>query len=470
MNEQHASIADRIWGFFPATPFCFMGLAVNRVWTENVYFHAPIDYPAQDSISYLLYDGSIALTFIFVALFYKRLAPLCDKRGAMLLPAIFLVICTLINCGSVLFASLSLSVFGYIASILGGVGMALLALLWYEMFACLPPTHVALYYSAGIVIMAFLTELLRSMAFPALAICLVLTPCVIMVWLWRAYKRIPASDLPSKPTGTFTFPWQPVVIVILYTCARGLHLGAYGEGLGIGYQSGTVLAGALIYFEIAVKRDNFDFSFIWKVALAAMVLSAFPFGVEIGIMLLQTGYFLLVTLILVILCNLSYRFGVCAIWLFAIEGAVRLVVNQISLNAGVMLSEIDLQPFPGSVLVNAAIVVIAVLASLVFFSKKNLLASWGVVLKTPPGKDLDLALEKTKLGTRVRELSDQFNLTPREEEVLLLILKGNKPKTIAHELVIEPSTVKTHTKHIYQKFDIHTRGELFELVGIRQQT
>ena len=37
---------------------------------------------------------------------------------------------------------------------------------------------------------------------------------------------------------------------------------------------------------------------------------------------------------------------------------------------------------------------------------------------------------------------------------------------IEHELYIANGTAKAHVRHIYQKFGIHSREELFEVLGI----
>jgi LuxR family transcriptional regulator, maltose regulon positive regulatory protein len=50
-------------------------------------------------------------------------------------------------------------------------------------------------------------------------------------------------------------------------------------------------------------------------------------------------------------------------------------------------------------------------------------------------------------------------LTPREQEVLLLLGRGYPDKKIAETLVITPETVHKHLKNIYQKLDVHSRME-----------
>jgi LuxR family maltose regulon positive regulatory protein len=50
-------------------------------------------------------------------------------------------------------------------------------------------------------------------------------------------------------------------------------------------------------------------------------------------------------------------------------------------------------------------------------------------------------------------------LTDRELEVLRLLAEGLSNKTIAGKLIVAPSTVKQHLKHIYGKLDVHSRTQ-----------
>lgn len=55
--------------------------------------------------------------------------------------------------------------------------------------------------------------------------------------------------------------------------------------------------------------------------------------------------------------------------------------------------------------------------------------------------------------------SEEHNLTPRETQILELLVKGNLYKEIAWELGIGVETVRTHLHNIYGKLQVRTRTE-----------
>jgi DNA-binding NarL/FixJ family response regulator len=50
-------------------------------------------------------------------------------------------------------------------------------------------------------------------------------------------------------------------------------------------------------------------------------------------------------------------------------------------------------------------------------------------------------------------------LTPREEDVLVLIASGYSNQEIAERLVVSQETVKTHVKHVYVKVGARDRAQ-----------
>jgi DNA-binding CsgD family transcriptional regulator len=60
-------------------------------------------------------------------------------------------------------------------------------------------------------------------------------------------------------------------------------------------------------------------------------------------------------------------------------------------------------------------------------------------------------------------------LTDREQEVLQLILFGKSNREIAETLFLSESTIKTHTRNIFSKYDVRSRAELISIL-LRNQS
>ncbi len=55
-----------------------------------------------------------------------------------------------------------------------------------------------------------------------------------------------------------------------------------------------------------------------------------------------------------------------------------------------------------------------------------------------------------------QQKGDEYNLTPREKEVLRLLIKGYSYKMIAAELNLAVETVRTYIKRMYEKMQVHS--------------
>lgn len=64
---------------------------------------------------------------------------------------------------------------------------------------------------------------------------------------------------------------------------------------------------------------------------------------------------------------------------------------------------------------------------------------------------------------------DRFNITSREKEVLILIIKGKSYNQVCEELFISLPTVKTHITRIYKKMNIKNKVELINLLNINAE-
>ncbi len=69
-----------------------------------------------------------------------------------------------------------------------------------------------------------------------------------------------------------------------------------------------------------------------------------------------------------------------------------------------------------------------------------------------------------RLRCQCAAVARDFELTPREGEVLVLLAYGRTLSIIARDLHIAKGTARTHIENIYRKLDVHKQQELIDLV------
>ncbi|MCL1860832.1 MAG: LuxR C-terminal-related transcriptional regulator, partial [Proteobacteria bacterium] len=82
----------------------------------------------------------------------------------------------------------------------------------------------------------------------------------------------------------------------------------------------------------------------------------------------------------------------------------------------------------------------------------------------------ELSDQRRRIGADREAIEERLaSLTPRESEVMDLILKGHYNKVIANELVISMRTVEAHRSHIFNKMKVHSAVELAQLLAILKE-
>lgn len=463
---------ERVWNRLPSAPLCFLGFAFSRAWSEVPYLSPEVSYPFQAGFTSIVFDAATAVALMVFALGASRIAPLSRRRHVFLVTALLHLIsnglsfCTHVAPSTAAFLSVP-------AVLTGGVGVAFALMLWAEFFSCFNALRIALYYSMSLILSFLCVLLMRGLAFEWLWVCNGLLPIASMLCLWRSFASLPEDSLLSTSSRRFSFPVKPALAVALYAFALGMTLPLTIATIGVDSNPGVVIAALIVYGLVAAKGDDLDLSLLWKLALPATLLALVPLGglLPCGDMvpgvLASGGYTLFVTLIMCILGNLSYRYGMCALWLFALERFIRLLFGLAGTMTSNLLMQAPIDPTISHAVSSGIVVVLIGLTTVLFFSEKQIDSPWGVVLKNPLSKDIDLMLSKTHLGIRCHEFSQEHRLTPREEQILFCLLQKKKPMQISGDLCIEVSTIRVHIKHIYRKADVHSRRELLDLMGMQ---
>ena len=98
----------------------------------------------------------------------------------------------------------------------------------------------------------------------------------------------------------------------------------------------------------------------------------------------------------------------------------------------------------------------------------GLLACGTVVWLVPPIRKAVMQSQRsTPPSTHdlLNAVCQQYNMTPREQDVMRLIVQGYRNKQISEELLVSVSTIKKHITKIYHKLNITSRHELIALIN-----
>ena len=93
---------------------------------------------------------------------------------------------------------------------------------------------------------------------------------------------------------------------------------------------------------------------------------------------------------------------------------------------------------------------------LFYCSYHVLVATYVARVYLPPSKIARQRIDLTALDDTLMHAG----VSPRERDIIRLLLDGCSNKTIAERLFIAPNTVKTHNRNIFQKLNVSSRFEL----------
>ncbi len=181
----------------------------------------------------------------------------------------------------------------------------------------------------------------------------------------------------------------------------------------------------------------------------------------------QAGYLLFESLVWIILFDAIARLQLNGIAVFGIgRGITALAMaigsfapNQLLGGAFVTFLEENALPI-------LAIAVIALVAVNFFMLNEKEVAIAGLLeIRDDDRTQLAEIADKGQVSSNLFDcISDRYQLTNREREVLELLSTGKSGPQISEMLVLSKATVKTHTYNIYKKLEVHTRAELFAFV------
>ena len=481
--EADESRTSLLFGFIPVVPLAFLGLGVYRAWIEIAFVGSFVDFPF-DASARDIFDGTMVAISLICAALARRIGSFYNKPAVFAASAVMLAASSILVFSACLYPALA-GTLAFAGAFLGGAGIALLLLLWSELFGCLNPLRVASYYSLAIAAGAVVVYIYRGFAFPWLFVMTALLPLVSILCVREGFRSLPKAERPSTVWVQLSVPWKAILLMAIYAFAYGmLETTSYEAAFGPHSSPGTLLAALAVFLGVAARGKRFDFGLVYRVALplvvaALLLLPSFGLMSDVASSLcVSAGYTMQSIIIMLILANLCYRYGASAIWLFGIERGIRQVFMMLGRGVTDSAHTFNLLGGNGEVFISIVSAIAVVAATMILMSEGDLSSSWGAKMvhrserqngaeeKAP---EVSIAERKHELASRVAAVAKAHKLSAREEEVLLLLAQRKTVGIIERELFIANGTAKAHVRHIYQKLDIHTRQELFDMLGVETE-
>ena len=341
-------------------------------------------------------------------------------------------------------------------------------LLWAELESCLNTLRIVLYVSGSFFLGDLLGWLFQDAEGARAAVVLALLPLASVGCLNVAFSSIPREDRPASTWGTVRFPWRLVAVLGVYEFVLGFNEATLGADEGTMYLLGTLLLRRLVrcgVFSVTPLRFGLMFRTPFLFVACGLLAAFLSMGQKgaFSEFLVALGYGLMFLILTILLCDIAHRFGVSVLVLCGIEELVSMFMVAGHKVAPLFDAGTGAEGGTDTIRVVLIAVVIAVSAIVLFGVERK---QWGAAL-FGVGSVSSGGSARERLLSRCAVIAEAYHLSPRESEVFQLIALGKSPASIERELCIAGGTLKSHTQRIYQKLGVHSRDELYALVGER---
>ena len=520
-----------------AMPVAFLGVGIYRAWLATFFRFGA--YPGMTLTDYVFFETCIGVVSLVVALLARRIVPMWENRVCLAVTGVSTTLgSVLLVAACFLPEALGLmpgaGVFGVLKAVglvLTGGGLALLILLWCEFYGALNPMRVAVYHAASILVGELICWVFMGLAPAWIAVFSCVFAPVSLGWAHRAVVTLPQVERPKQGEviSRNAVPVKPIALMAV--CSFAMQFATMpGQPMSAGNVLGTLFACAFVILGSLSTSRWFNFDTIYRVAfpfICATSLLVTPLLARHALataFFFDAGYTMLSMFIMIILSNMTYRFGINAVWLNGIERAARYIMESLGWVAYLFVAGTFSEGVSNIAhLIVALGVFVAFLV--IVLPEKSLGARWGINLheeeiiqgkeeieakgcsnvlkdgspsgKSPAGNVAWLVAEPGRgdspmlaaspadrlapvvpvhadpfgpgrLAMRVSDLAREHNLTDREEEVLQLMARKTPIAQMEESLFVARGTIKAHTSRIYKKLGVHSRGELFELLGMQE--
>jgi len=356
-----------------------------------------------------------------------------------------------------------------------GLSCACITLLWGRFYSSIDLERASLYMPASLVLAGIGNYIILALqTVPAAIVTVALPLCAAAAYLLTA-SEIPSTRNERGPSGRthLKLLWRIVLAMLVYGVVIGFFLNARPEferAISTPVIQLVWLAVPIaILFAVRKKRMIMMYKLVLPLTAAGFLLIPLlgARGGWLGGPVITAGSHCFDILTWVALSDIAYTRDLSPMRVFGLGRAGNTGGIALGWTVSFLVLGGSSLDSPAILALSLGIVFVLILTATLIFTERNIFAA-GEPPAEPAGARLQASdQEQSGLGhwrQRCLALARSRGLSPREEEVMLLLAKGHSIQHVQNALVITYSTAKAHTNHIYKKLGIHSRQELIELV------
>ena len=444
-------------------------------YVAHVFLAALTKHSAFADTTFYISEGLLLL--LVGALFYrkKQIDSYKESRSAFLLGG-FALLCT----GLVLLLvclGIDNELGWYLATIIGSGGIACGYLQWFSCYRDVK-LKIAIFYVCLSFILAASLRLIFAFVPETIGIILAIPLALGAQLLYhfvikkRKLKTDPAINIEQESEKDISFKEKTIpfmIILIIYSLILAFLRAIYAEDQFI---TATLVINSILRILMALA------------IIGIVYLSKLPSGFS-GLVQIVLVFIATTILVIHLMSGDSSVFGVA--FMSAVRGllilmlhiAIVLTIHKknrhpfaaiglgwgtfiFCIGLGAMIPKIfDLQYLSsGMALAAVYIAVVFTVIGLLLSRKKGTKA----VVDTKGKTNSTFSVE-----ARYQELIEEYELTDREADVMILLSKGHSKRHIASSLLISENTVRAYSKTLYSKLDIHSKQSLLDLLYEKEE-
>lgn len=504
-QPSHALVS---WGATPQrqATIRIAGFVFERTWIHILFFSIIPFGTVQDHIAVLYSNMALSILFLAATLIaafiaFSHVARLLLSKYFIMTAAMMCTIGTLVLpfLEQTSKAGITLSLISALAT---GVGSALLFLGWLRIIGDLDPRQSLREYALALTI-SYVIAIVLAMVPGIIATAISCTFPFCSAWLLRisSYFRNHKHAEAGREEHAWTFCGQLATTRNLRRMA-GIFSTGFVAGLASiagssvhqtepGMSSPLFISGFAIMSVASLTlwfRPHWALRTIHRIAPFTLVtgctlLSVPSSGNSLASSLTHAGFSCYALSILAVSIFLARALQIDPLRIVCLTFASMYLGELTGLITG-QFTEPLLEQATMSGLLRIALTIVTLTSGLFLFSESDLLdiayhpEMDGDIKRIPGASSVSNTCPDNEFATKTSQetpnakdikdicafLAETYKLTPRESEILPLLLRGRTISRIQEELFISTSTVNTHIRHIYQKCGVPNKQGLIDLV------